>query len=137
MNSEDSSFLGTGWAFPPTFVSGPVPTTMVTNDSDIQESLSILFSTIPGERVHRYDYGCNLRPFSFEPLDEGTKTQIKNEIEKAILLFESRVTLNGITLNDEDENVLKIGIDYTIRLTNQRSNMVYPFYLGEGTNVQI
>ena len=31
--------------------------------------------------------------------------------------------------------ILRITLDYTIRRTNRRANMVYPFYLHEGTDL--
>lgn len=31
--------------------------------------------------------------------------------------------------------ILRITLDYTIRRTNRRTNMVYPFYLHEGTDL--
>jgi hypothetical protein len=37
-------------------------------------------------------------------------------------------------VNDK-EGILNITLDYTIRQTNRRTNMVYPFYLNEGTDL--
>ena len=34
----------------------------------------------------------------------------------------------------QGDGALHILVDYTIRTTNSRSNMVYPFYLKEGTD---
>ena len=36
---------------------------------------------------------------------------------------------------DEAAGILRITPDYTIRRTNRRTNMVYPFYLHEGTEL--
>ena len=36
---------------------------------------------------------------------------------------------------DEAAGILRITPDYTIRRTNRRTNMVYPFYLHEGTDL--
>jgi len=36
---------------------------------------------------------------------------------------------------DEKEGILRILLDYTVRQTNRRTNMVYPFYLNEGTDL--
>ena len=108
---------------------------MVTDEEDIRQSLFILLSTTPGERVHRFDFGCNLKAFSYEPMTESTCAKMKEEIEKAILLYEPRIILNKITLTPENNGVLYITLEYTIRSTNMRSNMVYPFYLQEGTDI--
>ena len=136
---ETKSFLGTGWCFPPNFSNTDGKTEMVSDSEDIKQSLMILLSTVPGERVHRPQYGCGIHKIVFEKMNSSTMTLIKHMIEKAIILFEPRIQLNDIQFNfeNEREGTLFIEIDYTIRLTNTRSNMVYPFYLREGTNVKI
>ena len=65
MNKSFNSFLGTGWAFPPTFdpVSGTVE--LVSGEKDINESLNILLSTSIGERVMQPKYGCNMQDYLF------------------------------------------------------------------------
>lgn len=130
------SFLGVGWAFPPEFEQDKYSCRMVSDEENIAQSLLTLLSTTPGERVHRYDYGCNIRRFAFEIIGTTTETLLKDEIERSIMLFEPRVTVDSITFRKE-ESVLNIDINYTIRLTNRRSNMVYPFYLNEGTDLTL
>lgn len=135
----DQSFLGTGWSFPPEFnaVSRQVQT--VSEEEDIRQSLFILFSTYPGERVMQPSYGCELRSMVFENLTESVETAIKNIIERAVLFFEPRIDLNFIDLNKDNltEGVLNILVEYTVRATNTRSNIVYPFYFQEGTNIRM
>ena len=136
----DKSFLGTGWGFPPAFnKKGAVNT--VTAEDDIQESLYILLSTAPGERVMQPTYGCGLKTHIFEEMNESTVTVISDLVKRAILFFESRVSVERVTVdleNSDDflEGLVKINILYTVRATNNRHNMVYPFYFTEGTNVK-
>lgn len=137
----NKSFLGTGWGFPPTFnrrVSQPGGrVVMAEGEQDIHESLNILLSTTPGERIMQPAYGCGLKAHVFDELNESVVTEIKDVIERAILFFEPRITLNAIRIDDDDmlNGRLNIHIDYTVRGTNTRSNMVYPFYFLEGSNV--
>ncbi|MEL6538043.1 MAG: GPW/gp25 family protein [Bacteroidota bacterium] len=132
-----TSFLGTGWGFPPTFnrLSGQVGLT--SDELDIQRSLQILLSTTPGERVMRPTYGVNLRRLLFEPLNTTLKTYVADLIRKAILLHEPRIAVDKITIEPAigDDNEIEIGVEYTIRSTNNRANFVYPFYKEEGTNL--
>lgn len=131
---NNNAFLGRGWKFPPQFTENGVA--MSSYEKDIEESLRVLFSTSPGERVNRYDYGCPLRRYAFEPLDTQTTVRMREEIARAITLFEPRITLEEVSFEERtDEGLLLILITYTIIRTNSRSNMVYPFYLNEGTNV--
>lgn len=136
--SETKTFLGVGWNFQPRFRGDGkgAPTEMVANEENIRQSLITLLSTSPGERVHRYDYGCPLREYAFEMMNTSTKTILRNRIEESIIQFEPRVIVNGIEFEEvAKEGVLNIIIDYTIRQTNRRTNMVYPFYFVEGTDL--
>ena len=60
-------------------------------------------------------------------------------MERAILFFETRITLENIEVLAEEVNdgLIQIQLEYTIRKTNTRSNFVYPFYFQEGTNVSV
>jgi len=73
----------------------------------------------------------------FDEVNESVVTEIRDAIERAILFFEPRISVNAIVMDESGiiEGRLDIRIDYTIRGTNTRSNMVYPFYFLEGTNV--
>lgn len=130
---ETDAFLGRGWNFPPTLTDGGVE--MVTYEEDIEQSLRVLFSTSPGERVNRYDYGCPLRRYVFEPMTTQTTAQMRNDITRAFILFEPRITLEDVSFEEQPEKgVLLIRLTYTVIRTNNRNNMVYPFYLNEGIN---
>ena len=51
-------------------------------------------------------------------------------------MFEPRVDLTRVVFDtDEKVGILPITLDYTIRRTNRRTNMVYPFYFHEGTDL--
>lgn len=134
MNAD--AFLGQGWNFPPVLTEDGVK--MVAYEKDIEQSLRVLFSTSPGERVNRYDYGCPLRRYAFEPIYTQTLVRMRADITRAIILFEPRITLEDVSFEEKaEEGLLLICITYTIIRTNSRSNMVYPFYLNEGTNLNV
>ena len=137
--TEDKSFLGTGWSFPPRFNKTARGVIMVAREDDIEESLHILLNTSPGERTMQPSYGCALRDLVFDSITESTLAELKDTIDRAVLFFEPRITLNSVTVDTSEqyEGVLKINLEYTIRETNSRSNMVYPFYFKEGTQVQL
>lgn len=131
---RNDAFLGRSWSFPP--VIGETGVQISSYEQDIKESLQVLFSTSPGERVNRYDYGCPLRRYAFEPLTTATMVRMRNDISRAITLYETRITLEDVSFEEQpDKGVLLIHIGYTVVRTNNRNNMVYPFYLNEGTNV--
>lgn len=133
----DKSFLGKGWSFPPEFRKETLPVGMVDEEEDIRQSLLILLSTRPGERIHRFDFGCGIYRFVHEEMTVTNQTLLKEVIFDAVLMYEPRVTLNEVTFDLEQiyDGILMICLDYTVRRTNSRSNMVYPFYLREGTGI--
>lgn len=134
--TEDKSFLGTGWAFPPRFTSRG--TVMASAELDIQESLLILLSTTPGERVMQPAYGCGLKMHVFDAITESTIAVIKEVVRKAVLFFEPRVTVEQIDVDETDslDGKILINLRYRVRSTNNRYNLVYPFYFNEGTNIE-
>lgn len=136
--NTDRSFLGKGWGFPPEFNKRSKTLKMVAEEDDIRESLRILLATTPGERIMQPTYGCRLNALLFESINESTITEIRDIIERAILFFEPRINLDEVRfdLDQEINGLLKINLFYTIRETNSRSNMVYPFYVLEGTNIR-
>ncbi len=138
--SSDSRFLGTGWSFPPAFNKTPeaMGVVMVSHEQDINESLSILLSTSTGERVMYPAYGCGLKKMVFENFNESAATALKDTIARAVLFFEPRITLENIEvdISDVHQGCIRVCLDYTVRSTNNRSNIVYPFYFEEGTNVR-
>lgn len=131
---RNDAFLGTGWSFPPVLTN--IGVQMSRYEQDICESLHVLFSTAPGERVCRYDYGCPLRRYAFEPLTTQLLVRMRNEISRAVTLYEPRIALEDVSFEEQPEKgVLLVRLTYTVVRTNNRHNMVYPFYLNEGTSI--
>lgn len=132
----DPSFLGTGWAFPPAFDKDSGTVELVSDVEDIRQSLHILLSTSLGERVMLPRYGCNLRDYQFEPVNNTFLGFVEDLVRRAILFFEPRIEVERITItqpNDLDllEGKLAIEVEYLIPNTNSRNNFVYDFYLLE------
>jgi uncharacterized protein len=132
----DHAFLGRGWSFPPAFSRGGADVAMVSNAEDIQQSLRILLGTTQGERVMQELFGCNLRDLLFDEGDRALTARIEHTIRDAITMHEPRITLDDVIVDGQDARAgtLSVSIRYTIRGTNSRFNMVFPFYLTEATS---
>jgi len=138
MNTNRRSFLGTGWGFPPFFDKVNHHVRLVSDAEDISESIRIILSTTPGERIMQPTFGCNLSRLVFEKIDSAMIAELNHMVYHALLDFEPRVNFISAEILDREEldGVLHISIHYSIVITNTRHNLVYPFYLlGEGTNV--
>ena len=133
-------FLGRGWGFPVLLTQGQV--FMVELQEDIKQAVRIILGTEPGERVMRPDFGTPLRGLVFESMKATTFETIKIRVEEALQRWEPRIDLLSVvvqpggsgTLHERTRSGrLDIEIEYRIRSTNTKDNLVYPFYLTEGS----
>jgi phage baseplate assembly protein W len=134
----ETSFLGRGWAFPIQFNANTNSVEMSAEEQDIRESLFIILMTEFGERVMRPNFGSQINESVFGAIDSITLNRIEDQVFNAILEWEPRVSLNEVIIDDQHlyDGRLDIKIDYTIRLINVRTNIVYPYYFKEGTNIR-
>lgn len=132
-----SSFLGTGWSFPPRFDKGSGGVAMVEDEQDIEESLRILFGTQLGERMFRPQYGLDMHEILFDPLSTTMRTLLAERIQVSILLYEPRIEPLDIKVTSPDANAgeLQIELEYKVRATNSRYNLVYPFYTSDSNEI--
>ena len=129
-------FLGRGFGFPPSFANGQVR--MVEDEQDIHESLLILFGTLPGERVLQPKFGLDMSPLLFEPLSTTLRTLLKDRITTTLLIHEPRIRVLDLVVDDSQalEGQLQIRLEYSVRSTNTRFNLVYPYYLGDANELR-
>jgi phage baseplate assembly protein W len=137
MAFQEPNFLGKGWKFPPTFSKTSASAVMSSGVKDVEESLTVLLSTFPGERLMQPKYGCDLKKFVFEQIDATLISELNDEIAHAILHFEPRVKFieAEVIEKNELEGIASLLIKYEIIITNTRHNIVFPFYKLEGTNI--
>jgi phage baseplate assembly protein W len=132
---RDDVFLGRGWAFPPSFGEGGSVVDMVQGPEDIHESLQILFATEFGERIMRPEFGCELSSAVFEEIDQGLISRLTGMIRDSVLYHEPRIDLEGVEIAEkpDEPGLLEIRLVYAVRGSNSRFNMVYPYYVQEGS----
>ncbi len=127
-------FLGRGWKFPVKVEDGKILSSE--GEDSIRESIRIILSTAKGERVMRPDFGCGINELVFAPIKTSTATLIDFHIREALLIWEPRIEVLKVTVtSDENEkNTLIINIEYMVKASNTKSNLVYPFYLESGVS---
>jgi phage baseplate assembly protein W len=140
LNSPTTSFLGTGWSFPPEFVLETGVLLMTVDEDDIQASLRILLGTNLGERFLNPTYGLDLHELLFEPLSTTMKTFLKDRVKTAILIYEPRINLLALELDTsaqyQDQGKISIVLEYEVRATNSRYNLVYPFFTTDSNELR-
>jgi len=137
-NSAYTSFLGNGWSFPPEFIRETCELRMTADEEDIRASLKIMLGTAAGERFMNPKYGLDMHEMLFEPMGTTAKTLLKDRIKYAILIYEPRINLISLELDSsaELEGKISIILDYVIRSTNSRYNLVFPFYTTDSNEVR-
>ncbi|MDI1478921.1 GPW/gp25 family protein [Polyangium sp. y55x31] len=137
-NPKGESILGVGFGFPPEFVWERGEARMVSGEEDIQQSLRILFGTTRGERFLVPTYGLDMRELVFEATSTTTRSLLADRIKVAILIHEPRIELLSLRVDALDANAgsVLVSIEYAIRTTNSRYNLVFPFYVVDSNEVR-
>jgi phage baseplate assembly protein W len=125
-------FLGTGWKFPLQVTPrGAIAT--ASEEQRIEESILLILSTAPGERLMLPDFGCGIHDLVFAPNDSGTVTRVIDLVRRALTKYEPRIDVLDVNAetSKEQPNLLLIRVDYRIRDNNSMTNIVYPFFITE------
>jgi phage baseplate assembly protein W len=129
----DKAFLGAGLGFPIAAAGGEIA--IAAYDEDVRQSILIILQTNHGERVMRPDFGAGLQEFVFEPVNTTTMALLKTRVQDALVDWEPRIDVKSVNVSTAGElNKLIIDIAYSVRATNTAANLVYPFFLEEGSN---
>ncbi len=128
----EADFLGRGFAFPFSVREGRAESSE--GEQCIRESIMLILGTARGERVMRPDFGCDINSLVFEVNNTSTATLVSFHVEEALKKWEPRIDLINVTAfpDEEEKNRLNIDIEYEIRTSNRKANLVYPFYLEGG-----
>ena len=85
----------------------------------------------------RPDFGSDVKGYTFKSMDSVAINQLNRTVERALKRHEPRINLNQVDFDTSNatEGTLLINLDYTIKSVNIRTNVVFPFYLKEGTHI--
>jgi phage baseplate assembly protein W len=127
-------FLGIGWKFPLQVTPGG-RIAQARYELRIEESIYLVLSTAKGERVMLPDFGCGIHELVFAPNSPGTRSLIVQQVRRALQTWEPRIDVLDVAVDDSpgEPTLLLIRVGYRIRANNALGNLVYPFYLREGS----
>ena len=129
-----ADFLGRGWGFPVARDDSATRFAVAEYEESVDEAIRIILSTALGERVMRPSFGCGIHDLVFAPNSATTRGMAEHHVREALLQWEPRIDVldvKAVVSGGQDEELL-IGIHYRVRLTDNRFNLVYPFYLNRG-----
>jgi uncharacterized protein len=128
--TNTSDFIGRGFRFPfQVDQSGSIA--MTSGPQDLDTSMRVILMTAPGERVMRPKFGCAIWDQLFEPINANTLGLMERAVRQALGQWEPRVDVDEVTVAPDPGSVGKvtIRIAYRVRATNDKRNLVYPFYV--------
>lgn len=113
----------TGWRFGHPDLDGGLPgltvaptgkIELVRDAAAVRQSLMLLLSTTPGERIMRPDYGCELASLVFAPNDRASAGLAKHYVKRAVERFEPRVVIVNLDAGPapDDPARLDVVLDY-------------------------
>jgi phage baseplate assembly protein W len=125
--SEAADFVGRGLAFP---FSVDHRGSLAMTNGEVNDSIQMVLMTAPGERVMRPDFGCRIWDQLFEPINANTMGLMAVSVREALSRWEPRIELDDVRVEPDPsiQGAVKIELDYRIKTTNDRRNLVFPFY---------
>ena len=106
---------------------------MVDDQASVRQAILLLLSTIPGERVMRPDYGCDLHKLIFSPNDNTTAGLAIHYVRQAIDRWEPRIQVNFLDAepNPEQAGRLDILLEYRLRRAERTDQLAFSINLAE------
>lgn len=122
--------VGRGWHFPPTLDERGTMA-LVSDNDEIEQSIRIILSTAPGQRVMRPDFGCRIHELVFAPNNATTAGMAERYVTEALGRWEPRIELQDVNVAPDPSNParLAISVEYRVAATHSNRSLVYPFYL--------
>lgn len=125
----EPNFVGRGFAWPMS-VDHTGSIRLTDGVDDLDQSMRLVLMTAPGERVMRPQFGCRIWDLLFEPITDNLLGLISEAVRQALAQWEPRVEVQEvISAPAQEDGLVRVSIDYVVRSTNDRRNLVFPFYV--------
>jgi len=89
---------GRGMAFPP-HVGPDGHVAWSEGETNIRQAIEVILKTEERARLNLPAFGAGLRRFLFEPNTVATRHQIADRIQRALQLWEPRITVSGVEVD--------------------------------------
>ena len=120
-----NEFLGTGWNFP--IAVDASRQVLMTPDGDIgiSQSIWIILSTAPGERLMRPDFGCGIHDLVFAPNSPELAATVQFTIQAGLQRWLSDlIALQRVEVTAQ-ESTLSVLVSYVIKSTGEQQSQTF------------
>jgi Bacteriophage baseplate protein W len=131
--ADGAQFVGKGWSFPLRLDSSGA-FGLSSGEDDVAEAIRLILGTSPGERPMRPEFGCAVQELVFDTVDASLAGRASAMVAASLTRWEPRIEVLGVSAQpdpqggDDGPPVLRISVDYRVSATNDRRNLVFPFY---------
>ncbi|MEO9325431.1 GPW/gp25 family protein [Nocardioides sp. C4-1] len=128
--SDDGSFIGRGFGWP-LGVDHTGSIRLSDGVAELDRSIELILMTAPGERLMRPRFGCRIWDLLFEPVTPNLLGLINEAVRDALAQWEPRIVVDAVQSRPDDDQpaLVQVHVAYRVRATNDRRNLVYPFYV--------
>jgi len=116
---DGAQLYGRSLAFPP-HVGADGRVAWSEGETNIRESIQIILKTQEQERINLPTFGAGLQRYLFEPNTVATQFQIKDRITKALQLWEPRIAITSVNVDEDpsDPQAAIAAIEYKLISTS-------------------
>ncbi|HEX8095784.1 GPW/gp25 family protein [Jatrophihabitans sp.] len=127
---SDGSLVGRGFSWP-LEVDHTGSMELTDGAEDLDRSIRMVLLTVPGERLMHPGFGCHIWDLLFEPVTEDLLGLIAEAVRDSLARWEPRILVDDVrsAVDPDDSALIRITISYQVRVTKDRRNLVYPFYV--------
>src|SRR6476620_9364702 len=126
----DPTFIGRGFYWP-LQIDHTGAIRLTDGAADLDRSMAVVLATAPGERVMRPEFGCRIWDLLFEPITPNLLGLMVQAVRDALNQWEPSIAVERVDPIPDvvDPGLVSISIIYRVKATNDRRNLVYPFYV--------
>lgn len=133
--SDDTTraLVGRGVSFP--FSIDDAGAVALSDGEDVAAAIRMIIMTAPGERPMRHDFGCAIWDHVYASVNASTLGQMAHAVRSALSRWEPRIDVDRVVVrpdvsaDDRADSRVTIEVDYRLRSSNDRRNLVHPFYV--------
>lgn len=126
---DERDFIGRGLCFPMDInANGAIA--VVGGARKLEQAMSLVLGTYPGERPFRPEFGARLRDYVFAGASIDVFAGIEREVRDSLARWEPRARVRDVVVYPDlsETNRLNIDITYVVKDENDPRNLVFPFY---------
>ncbi len=116
-------FLGRGWGFPLRFDPATGGVGMSQYEDNIQECITLILGTRPGERQMLPEFGCRIHELMFSPNTQTTATLVGYHVQKALARWEPRIEVTKVDAWPDDSGKVRVLVKYRVKSTSEAAEL--------------